>query len=154
MSAFGKTGENSFVVLQIGNRRIAVPAEIVAELAPPVRLHTFPHSSRYLTGVIVRRGRIVPVYDASSVLGARSSLTQKFYLILRRQVGTKAEFGAIPVSGECALATSHMQPRSNDQPAHIAGTVAVANESLDVLNFDGLIASTLHNDSSLAEAQS
>ena len=33
----------------------------VAELAPPVRLHTFPHTTPLFAGVIVRRGRIVPV---------------------------------------------------------------------------------------------
>src|SRR5271170_7599722 len=123
MSAFGKAGENSFVVLQIANRRVALQAEIVAELAPPVRLHIFPHTSRHLTGVIVRRGRIVPVYDAGSVLSARTSSAQRFYLIARRGAGKTGEWGAIPVNGECELVTGRMQRRSAEQPAHIAGTL-------------------------------
>ena len=69
MSADAKARErDSFVLLQVGDRRFALPARIVAELAPPVRLQHFPHRSPLLAGVIVRRGRIVPVYDAGPVL--------------------------------------------------------------------------------------
>ncbi len=156
MSAFGKAGENSFVVLQIGNRRVALPAGIVAELAPPVRLHTFPHTSQRVAGVIVRRGRIVPVYNVGSMLATRSSSAQRFYLIARRQMGKTSEWGAIPVNGECELVTGAMQPRSADQPAHVAGTLALANESLDVLAFEVLATSnsSKKDDSLRAGAQS
>jgi|ERR1039458_6441598 chemotaxis signal transduction protein len=156
MSALGKAGENSFVLLQIGNRRVALPAEIVAELAPPVRLHTFPHTSQGVTGVIVRRGRIVPVYDAGSVLAAKNSSAQRFYLIARRQLGKPSEWGAIPVNGECELVTSPMQLRSPEQPAYVAGTLDLGNESLDVLDFEAFVASNASRDHDLlrAEAQS
>ncbi len=63
----------SWVLLHVGNRRFALPAESVMELAPPVRLHNFPHTSRLIAGVIVRRGRIVPVYDVAPVLCGRES---------------------------------------------------------------------------------
>ena len=65
-------GRSSFVLLQVGDHRFALPADIVAELAPPVRLHTFPHTSPLLAGVIVRRGHIVPVYDVAPTLLGRS----------------------------------------------------------------------------------
>ena len=42
MSATEQTGGESYVLLQIGDRRFAVPAKYVSELAPPVRLHEFP----------------------------------------------------------------------------------------------------------------
>ena len=77
--------DNSFVLLQIGHRRVALPAALVAELAPPVRLHTFPHTTPLLAGVIVRRGRIVPVVDTEPVLGGKSPLSHRFYLIAHRQ---------------------------------------------------------------------
>ena len=38
-------GADSYVLLQLANRRFALPSTIVSELAPPVRLHTFPHTS-------------------------------------------------------------------------------------------------------------
>ena len=156
MSVWDKSGENSFVVLRMGHRRVALPAGIVAELAPPVRLHTFPHTSPCVTGVIVRRGRIVPVYDAGSALAAKGSSGQKFYLIARRQLGEASEWSAIPVNGECELITSRMQPRSTQQPAYVSGTLAIGDESLDVLDFEALIESNSlgAHDSPLAEVQS
>jgi chemotaxis signal transduction protein len=150
------TRENSFVLLQIGARRVALPAGLVAELAPPVRLHAFPHTSKLISGVIVRRGRIVPVYEAALVLGGRSSSSQRFYLIARWQVGSASELGAIPVNGECELANGEMQPPAMDRPAYVAGTLAVGDDSFDVLNLDAFAASyaTAAGESLGAEAQS
>lgn len=141
MSATVNARENSFVLLQIGKHRVALPAGLVAELAPPVQLHTFPHSSKLIAGVIVRRGRIVPVYDASLVLGSKGSSSQRFYLVSRRQISEASELIAIPVNGECELAAGEMQPPAMDRPAHVAGTLAVGDDSLDVLNLDGFAAS-------------
>jgi chemotaxis signal transduction protein len=141
MSVTDNTRENSFVLLQIGNRRVALPAGLVTELAPPVRLHSFPHSSKLISGVIVRRGRIVPVYEAALVLGGRSSSSHRFYLIARWQTGGTADLGAIPVNGECELATGEMQPPAMDQPPFVAGTLAVGEDSFDVMNLDAFVAS-------------
>jgi CheW-like protein len=137
MSAAENAKANSFVLLQIGDHRVALPAGLVTELAPPVRLHTFPHSSKLIAGVIVRRGRIVPVFDAALVLGGRTSSLQRFYLISRRQIGKASELGAIPVNGECELASGEVLPPAMDRPAYVAGTLTVGEESFDVLNLDG-----------------
>jgi chemotaxis signal transduction protein len=127
---------NSFVLLQIGHRRVALPAAIVAELAPPVRLHTFPHTAPMLAGVIVRRGRVVPVIDTEPVLGGKPPLSHRFYLIAHRPVGKAIELGAIPVNGECELANAEMQPPPMGAPPYVAGTIAAGEESLDVLNLE------------------
>ena len=135
-------GANSFVLLEIGRSRFALPAGIVAELAPPVRLHSFPHTSPLIAGVIVRRGHIVPVYDVGPVLVGRSSATHRFYLIARRRIGKATEFGAIPVNGECELATGDVQPIVEDHPAYVSGTLFVGREALDVLNLEALVTSS------------
>ena len=140
MTAADSAGRNSFVLLHVGGKRVALPAGIVGELAPPVRLHTFPHTSPLVAGVIVRRGRIVPVYDAGLVLGGKISSAQRFYLIARRQLGKTIEWSAIPVNGECELANGEMQPPGPERPAYVAGTLAVGQESLDVLNLEALVA--------------
>ena len=57
MSALENAKQGTFVLLQVGMRRLALPAGLVSELAPPVRLHTFPHCSPLIAGVVVRRGR-------------------------------------------------------------------------------------------------
>jgi len=135
-AAIANAKENSFVLLQIGHRRVALPAAQVVELAPPVRLHTFPHATSLLAGVIVRRGRVVPVVDTEPVLGGKSPLSHRFYLIANRRVGNESELGAIPVNGECELASGEMQPPGMDRPAYVAGTISVGDDSIDVLNLD------------------
>jgi chemotaxis signal transduction protein len=141
MMAVANPASTSFVLLRVGERRFAFPASIVTELAPPVRLHTFPHASPLLTGVIVRRARIIPVYDAGAVLTGKRMLSHRFYLIARREFGKATELSAIPVDGECELATGEMQPPSPGQPSYVTGTVQVRDEMLDVLDLEALVTS-------------
>ena len=96
-----QASKNSYVLLHVGNRRFALRSELVEELAPPVRLHHFPNTTALVAGVIVRRGRIVPVYDVSRVLCGRESSVHRFYLVARRDFGNESEPSAIPVNGEC-----------------------------------------------------
>jgi chemotaxis signal transduction protein len=140
MNAQGGAAQPSFVIMQIGNRRFALPSETVVELAPPVRLHRFPHTSPLLAGVIVRRGRIVPVYDAASLLVGRSSSPQRFYLIARRQAHGASHLGAIAVNGECELASGDVLPPEADCSAWVAGTLALDDDAVEVLNFSALAA--------------
>jgi chemotaxis signal transduction protein len=132
---------SSFVVLRVGERRFAFPAKIVTELAPPVRLHTFPHASPLLTGVIVRRARIIPVYDAGSVLTGKRVLAHRFYLVTRREFGKASELSAIPVDGECELAIGEMQPPPPGQPSYVIGVLPVRDETLDVFDLEALVRS-------------
>jgi chemotaxis signal transduction protein len=133
-------GANTYVLLQLANRRFALTSGIVSELAPPVRLHTFPHTSPLVSGVIVRRGHIVPVYDVASILLGRSSSVHRFYLIARRDFPDGPESSAIPVSGECELTTAEMQEVSDDSRPYISGRLLIDGESIEVLNFDALVA--------------
>lgn len=139
MTAVETAGPDSFVLLQIGGRRVALPAGIVAELAPPVRLHSFPHTTPLVVGVIVRRGRIVPVYDAGPVLLGKKSLAHRFYLIARRKFGKDNEPSAIPLNGECELAMGKMQPPEAGRPNYISGTLTVGESSVDVLDLEALV---------------
>ena len=156
------SGGDSYVLLQIGNRRFGLPSGIVTELAPPVRLHTFPHTSSLVAGVIVRRGRIIPIYEVAKILLGRSSSAHQFYLVARRAFAARPgesesfEFSAIPVNGQCELATSEMQPCGEERPPYISGTLAIDGESIEVLNFDALLAmdTASVSDGSRAEAQS
>lgn len=137
----GQTKPHSFVLLHVGEERYALTADIVAELAPPVRLHSFPHTSPLVAGVIVRRGRIIPVYDAGPVLAGRSFSAHRFYLIARRAFGAALELSAIPVNGECELATGEVGPARLDRPPSVCGTLQIGEESIDVLDFETLVSS-------------
>jgi chemotaxis signal transduction protein len=140
MNAVDKPSQNSFVLLRIGAHRFALPAGLVAELAPPVKLHTFPHTAHSVSGVIIRRRRILPVYDAGSLLLGKERSAQQFYLVARC-AGAGKELSAIPVSGECEMATGEVQPPGGDRPSYISGTLVMGEDSVDVLNLEALIAS-------------
>ncbi|MFZ0519525.1 MAG: chemotaxis protein CheW [Candidatus Acidiferrales bacterium] len=139
MSGVENRGRESWVLLQIGNRRFALPAHSVMELAPPVRLHYFPHASPPIAGVIVRRGRIVPVYDVAPVLCGRESSVHRFYLIAQRTFGKNHEASAIPVNGECELATAEMLPAATESPNYFAGKLAIQDEDIAVLDLEKLV---------------
>lgn len=137
---------DSFVLVHIGDRRFAVAAEVVSELSPPVRLHTFPHTTNPVSGVIVRRGRIVPVCNASAVLGGRRSSANLFYLVAECHVAGSAELLAIPVNGESELVSGKIQPADENAPSYISGTLPAGAELIGVLDL-GILARTLRQPS-------
>jgi chemotaxis signal transduction protein len=93
--------------------------------------------------VIVRRSRIVPVFDAGVMLVGRRSSAHHFYLIARRNLGhNTSELSAIPVEAECELASAELEPSEAGQPAYIRGRIAVGDELIDVLDFETLVAQT------------
>ena len=141
MSAIDNTNAESYVLVQIGDRRFAMSAATVSELAPPVRLHQFPHSSPLVAGVIVRRGRIVPVYDVSRVLAGKNSPAHRFYLVATREFGSVSEPSAIPVDGECELVTAPIQSSDETSPKYISGTLTIGEESIEVLDLNALVTS-------------
>lgn len=142
----------SFVLLHLGSRRFALPANIIAELAPPVHLHSFPHTSPFVCGVIIRRSRIVPVYDASPVLTGGRSAGHRFYLIARRTFGKASELSAMPVDGECELVSGEMEPAALQDPAYVKGRIAVGEEFVTVLDFEALLHQESAADSSAGAA--
>jgi chemotaxis signal transduction protein len=148
MSASAQAQRDSFVLLQLGPQRFALPASAVAELAPPVRLHSFPQTSPLLSGVIVRRGRILPVYDAACALYGTKSLAHRFYLVARRQFGKASEMSAIPVDGECELVSAEILPRAENAPAYVCCEILVGEESVGVLDIETLVNCCSHGNAS------
>ncbi len=131
-------GSGMFVVFAIGTKRFALPAEGVAELVAPGQLHRFPHTTPRLSGVILRRGHIVPVCDVAEVLVGPGAPLRRFYLLARRRFGTGQEWNAIPVTGECELVEADLMPRSEDRPEFVRGSISVGGEQLEVLEFEKL----------------
>jgi chemotaxis signal transduction protein len=131
--------KNSFVLLQLGKRRFGLPAAIVTELAPPVKLHVFAHQTPMVAGVIMRRGRIVPVYDVTPVLAGKKLPDRRFYLVASRKIDAQDELSAIPVDGECELVTAELFPSPEDSPKYVAGVLAIGEETIEVLDFETLV---------------
>jgi chemotaxis signal transduction protein len=128
----------SFVLLRLGERRFAVSARQIAELVAPSRVFRFPHRTPKLEGVILRRGRIVPVCDVSEMLLGKRLTSRRFYLIAVRNYGTLKEWIAMPVTGECELINSEMMAASDSDAPHVAGWLSHDGDVIEVLNLDTL----------------
>jgi chemotaxis signal transduction protein len=141
----------SYVLLQIGNRRFALPSAEVSELAPPVRLHQFPHNSPLVSGIIVRRGRLVPVYDVCPLLTGKNSPSHQFYLVARRHFGSASEPAAIPVNGDSELVTADAVQVTS--PNYVSGILMIGEESIEILDLDSLVAAESHENNRLDYAR-
>jgi chemotaxis signal transduction protein len=138
MSQPAEPGVQSFVLLRLGERRFAIAANQIAELVPPSRVFRFPHRTPEVEGVIVRRGRIVPVCDVGGRLIGRSLKSLRLYLIALRRYGAQAEWVALPVTGECELINAEMSLASSADSPHVAGWLSHAGDVIEVLNLNAL----------------
>jgi chemotaxis signal transduction protein len=141
----------SYVLLQIGERRFALPSAEVSELAPPVRLHQFPHNSPLVSGIIVRRGRLVPVYDVCPLLTGKNSPSHQFYLVARRHFGSASEPAAIPVNGDSELVTADAVQVTS--PNYVSGILMIGEESIEILDLDSLVGAESHENNHLDHAR-
>jgi len=149
MKVSTELASQSFVLLRLGERRFAISAGQIAELVPPSRVFHFPHRTPKLEGVILRRGRIVPVCDVSEMLLGKHLTSRRFYLIAVRNYGTQREWVAIPVTGECELIKAEMMTAVESDAPHVAGWLSHDGEVIEVLNLDTL---TPGPEQALAEA--
>lgn len=128
----------SFVVFQVGARRVALSRDTVAELIASPFLYSFPHTTPLITGVVLRRGRIVPVLDLGpGVLGAASP-PARFFLVVERRISKSSERCAIPVQGECELVAGIMLPPAG-QEDFVTGCLDLNGEQIDVLDLEKAI---------------
>lgn len=129
----------SFVLLRLEDRQFALPAKRIAELVPLGRVFRFPHRSPHVEGVLVRRGRILPVCDVSGKLTGEPLKNRRLYLLAQREFAARSETVAIPVTGECELITAEMTSASGDHPPHVQGWVSHDGNVIEVLDLDDLI---------------
>jgi chemotaxis signal transduction protein len=139
MSAGSSSLVPSFVLFQVGTRRVALSQDCVGELiASPIQF-SFPHTSPLITGVVLRRGRIVPVLDLGPALVGASSPPARFFLVAERRISNTSERCAIPVQGECELVTGNILPAVGGEN-FVSGILSVNEEWIDVLDLEKAIA--------------
>jgi chemotaxis signal transduction protein len=132
------TDLQSFVLLRLGDRRFAVTANQIAELVAPSRIFRFPHHTAEVEGVILRRGRIVPVCDVAERLIGTNLKSRRFYLIVQRCYGAQTEWVALPVTGDCELVNTEMTLPSDSDGPHVSGWLSHAGDVIEVLNVAAL----------------
>src|SRR5580698_2717923 len=139
-----ESSSQSFVLLRLGERRFAVAAVQISELVAPGRIFRLPHRTPKLEGVILRRGRIVPVCDVAENLLGKALTSRRFYLIAVRHYGDKSEWVALPVSGDCELIVAEMAIAGEADAPHVAGWISHNGEVIEVLNLDALTPGAEH----------
>ncbi len=145
MKAETKSLVPSFVVFQVGTRRVALSRESVAELIASPLLFSFPHTTPLITGVVLRRGQIVPVLDLGPGLLGAPSPPARFFLVVERRISNIPQRCAIPVQGECELVAGIMQPTAG-QDEFVSGCLALNEEQIDVLDLEKAIAAGARNE--------
>ena len=134
----------SFVVLQVGTRRIALPRERVAELIASPLLFAFPHTTPLIAGVVLRRGRVLPVLDLGPGVSGAPSPSTRFFLVVERHISGALEKCAIPVQGACELVSGVMIPGAGDD-GFVTGHLNLNGEQVDVLHLEKAIAVSTAN---------
>jgi chemotaxis signal transduction protein len=129
----------SFVVLQVGTRRVALPREGVAELIASPLIYTFPHTTPLIAGVVLRRGRILPVLDLGPGVSGALSPSTRFFLVVERHISNAIEKCAIPVQGACELVSGIMVPAA-DLDGYVTGHLDLNGEQIEVLDLEKAIA--------------
>jgi chemotaxis signal transduction protein len=129
----------SFVIFQVGTRRVALPRDCVAEMIASPLLFSFPHTTPVIAGVALRRGRIVPVLDLGPGLLGAPSPTARFFLVVERRISNISERCAIPVQGECELVAGIMFPESGEDE-FVIGCLDLNGQQIDVLDLEKAIA--------------
>src|ERR1051326_3036764 len=132
-------GDKSYVLFPLGEKRFALPAETVTELARPDSVQTFPHRTPLLTGVLVRRGRIFPVLDFAQGLFGLAAPQRNFFWIANCKSGSRQELTAVPVTGECELASAASLPLTGSEPDYVSGVLSIGNETVNVVALEKLI---------------
>jgi chemotaxis signal transduction protein len=138
MSWMEQQESRSCVLMRLGERRFALAAEQVAELVAPSRMFRFAHHTPEIDGVIVRRGRVVPVCDLSEQLTGKKITSRRFYLIATRRQSVKMDWIALPVSGDCELIQADLTPAGPSDSPHVAAWISHNGEVIEVLKLSAL----------------
>jgi len=138
MSWMDQADTRSCVLLRLGERRFALTAEQVAELAAPSRVFRFAHRTAEIDGVILRRGRVVPVCDIAERLTGKRLTNRRFYLIAARRHEGHIDWIALPVSGQCELIQADLTPAGSSDSPHVAAWISHGGEVIEVLNLNEL----------------
>lgn len=134
MTWMEQSDTRSCVLLRLGERRFALTADQVAELAAPSRIFRFAHRTPEIEGVILRRGRVVPVCDIAEKLTGKRLTQRRFYLIAARKHDSSVDWIALPVSGECELIQADVTPAGSSDGPHVAGWISHNGEVIEVLH--------------------
>ena len=97
-----------YVIFPLAGERFALDSALVTELIMACPVYTFPHTMQSLEGVLIRRGRVIPVCDLRGAFGHGAE--RNLYVIARCNFLGKSQSVAIPVQGQCELTVGERLP--------------------------------------------
>jgi purine-binding chemotaxis protein CheW len=133
------TGYPTGVVVRFGGARYAVDMACVAEVVPVPRTSRVPGCPPWLSGVVNWRGRVLPVVDPRSLLGAESlPLPSSARLLVLSVDGVEAGLLVEAVAGLLESGDQTPEPApataSSSAAALVLGVVADGSGPLSLLD--------------------
>ena len=77
--------------------------------------------------------------DVAQILVGSAAPPRKFYLIANCKIGARQELTAVPVTGECELASAALLPLTGTEPPYISGLLTLGNETVEIVALEKLI---------------
>jgi chemotaxis signal transduction protein len=143
VSGAAETQLKSYVIVPIGSRTFSLAAESIVELISIGNLQRFPHRTPWISGVIVRRGRVVPVCDVGRLLGEKNESIARFHLIAEWRAIDTRDWCAIPVAGQCELASgeaaAQVDVHTENQEPYVTGSLQVGEDRIQIVDLGKLI---------------
>jgi chemotaxis signal transduction protein len=108
--------------VQAGDRRMAIPFELVAEVGSPGPVVDVPHGAEWLLGLIQWRGRLLTLVDAGQLFGLRRSGGAKLVVLRNLNVETALAVDQVigtenaDVSADVVLDAARLQAHPSFQP--------------------------------------
>jgi chemotaxis signal transduction protein len=150
--------EHKFLLFPAGGRDCAIATERVAELTAPSTVHLFPHDSPEIAGVILRHGKVIPLYHLARLLepqaeaapevassasfaappSAAGNMT-RYQVIVDRHYAGASERAAFTADGACDLVAAELLPAKVPSKA-IAGELEWNGKTYAALDLDKLFA--------------
>ncbi len=138
------SGYPTGVIVRFGGSRYAVDMASVAEVVPVPQTSRVPGCPRWLSGVVNWRGRILPVIDPRSLLGAESTpLPSSARLLVLSVDGVEAGMVVEAVAGLLEAGETAPEPApataAHSAVTLVLGVVADATGPLSLLDADALL---------------
>jgi len=125
-----------YVTFPLAGRQFALHSSQVQELLMPAPLYWFPHTVHSVMGVLMRRGKVVPVCDLSPVFPPPAEVS--FYVVARVNYAGRVEEVALPVGGLCQLVQGESAPVSEPEP-FVSGRLLTGGATVPLLDLDRVV---------------
>ena len=89
--------------------------------------------------MLVRRGAIVPVCDVAQVTDRQRWARTEVLFNRVPAVRQHDELVALPVTGECELASAEILPPTAKLPEHVVGLLSLGREIIEVVDLEKLV---------------